>query len=65
MTAYAAGTEISAERSKAEIEKTLEREFMADIVLPDGRTTAEWLAPQLSLAYETAQMPALLPGARA
>jgi len=43
---------------------TLEREFMADIVLPDGRTLSEWVAPQLARAYESAEMPALLPRPR-
>lgn len=40
---------------------TLEREFFYDIVLPDGKTIGEFMAPQLETAYETGQMPALLP----
>lgn len=27
-------------------ESTMEREFMADLVLPDGRTVGEWAVPQ-------------------
>lgn len=41
---------------------TIEREFMADVVLPNGNTLSEWAAPQLAVAYETGAMPALMPG---
>lgn len=40
---------------------TVEREFLYDIVLPDGRTAGEWIAPQIEMAYHTGQMPAMLP----
>lgn len=40
---------------------TVEREFLYDIVLPDGRTAGEWMAPQIETAYETGKMPPLLP----
>ena len=40
---------------------TVEREFFYDIVLPDGRTVGEYLAPQIATAYETGKMPPLLP----
>lgn len=40
---------------------TVEREFFYDIVLPDGRTAGEWLAPQIETAYLTGQMPPMLP----
>lgn len=40
---------------------TVEREFLYDIVLPDGRTAGEWMAPQIEAAYETGQMPLMLP----
>lgn len=40
---------------------TVEREFLYDIVLPDGRTAGEWMAPQIETAYETGKMPLLLP----
>ncbi len=42
---------------------TVEREFLAYIVLPNGATVAEWAAPQLEIAYDRHEMPALLPGA--
>lgn len=40
---------------------TVEREFFYDIVLPDGKTVGEWMAPQLEAAYESGKMPPLLP----
>ncbi len=40
---------------------TVEREFLYDIVLPDGRTAGEWLTPQIEEAYQTKQMPPMLP----
>jgi hypothetical protein len=40
---------------------TIEREFLYDIVLPDGRTAGEWLAPQIETVYQTGQMPEMLP----
>ena len=40
---------------------TLEREFMADIVLPDGSVLGDWAAPQLASAYDSGKMPKLLP----
>lgn len=41
---------------------TVEREFLADIMLPDGSTAGEWMAPQIEAAYQTGQMPPMLPG---
>ena len=41
---------------------TYEREFLAHMVLPDGRTMEEWAAPQLAEAYVGGAMPPLLPG---
>jgi len=41
---------------------TIEREFLADILLPDGRRVGDALAPGLAEAYETGNMPPLLPG---
>lgn len=38
-----------------------EDEFLAHIVLPTGQQVGEWLRPQLRLAYERGDMPALLP----
>lgn len=40
---------------------TVEQEFLAHIVLPDGHTTVgQWLAPQLAEAYAGSNMPALI-----
>lgn len=39
-----------------------ESEFLAHILLPDGQTTGDWLLPQVAQAYETGEMPSLLPG---
>ncbi len=41
---------------------TIEREFLADIALPDGRTVGQFMAPQIDRAYRSGEMPALLPG---
>jgi hypothetical protein len=38
-----------------------EDEFMAHIVLPDGKTVAEHVQPAIDRAYETGHMPPLLP----
>jgi len=40
---------------------TVEREFFYDIVLPDGQTIGEFMAPQIEMAYETRKMPPMLP----
>lgn len=36
-----------------------EQEFMAHIVMPDGRTVSEWIRPEIAKAYESGQMPQL------
>lgn len=41
---------------------TFESEFLAHVVLPDGRTFGQWAVPQLESAYAAGGMPALLPG---
>jgi hypothetical protein len=43
---------------------TIEREFLADMLMPDGSTVAEWTAAPLALAYDKGEMPSqlLLPG---
>lgn len=41
---------------------TVEQEFLAHIMLPDGSTVGDWAAPQLAIAYESNRMPALMPG---
>lgn len=40
---------------------TLEREFMADIILPNNMTLHEWVGPQIEEAYKTAVMPSMIP----
>lgn len=38
-----------------------EDEFMANIMLPDGKSVSEWMRPQIARAYLTQTMPAMLP----
>jgi hypothetical protein len=40
---------------------TFENEFMAHIVMPDGRTIGQHVSPQIAAAYESGTMPRLLP----
>jgi hypothetical protein len=40
---------------------TIKDEFLAYTVMPDGRTVSEWLQPQLENAYQSGNMPPLLP----
>lgn len=42
---------------------TLEQEFLAHIVLPDGRSFGDIYIPQIQEAYDTKTMPPLLNGA--
>lgn len=37
-----------------------EAEFLAHVVLPDGRTVGEHIGPAIALAYDTGEVPALL-----
>jgi hypothetical protein len=46
----------------ADAESTVEREFLADIMLPDGSTVHEQLQPRLAESYTSGEMPRLLPG---
>jgi hypothetical protein len=39
---------------------SIEREFLADIVLHDGSTFGDWAGPQLEEMYEKGRMPQLL-----
>ena len=39
----------------------LDDEFMAHIVMPDGRTVSEHVRPRIAEAYESGDTPALLP----
>lgn len=41
---------------------TFEDEFLAHILLPDGRSFGEWAAPQVERAYAKGLMPSMLPG---
>jgi len=40
---------------------TVEREFLADVMLADGSTFGQWAAPQLEQIYDSGKMPPLLP----
>ena len=40
---------------------SFEDEFLAYTMLPDGSTAGDYLKPQINAAYETGDMPALLP----
>jgi hypothetical protein len=41
---------------------TFEHEFLANIVMPDGKLVGELVQPRIAHAYETGDMPPLLPG---
>lgn len=44
-------------------DSTIDQEFLANVVLPDGKSMLAWATPQLEAAYESGAMPrALLPG---
>lgn len=36
---------------------TVETEFLANVVLPDGQTVGQWFEPGLRLAYDRGEMP--------
>jgi len=38
-----------------------EEEFLAHIVLPNGNTVGRWMLPQVESAYQSVEMPSLLP----
>lgn len=40
----------------------VQREFMPDLVLPDGRTVADLIQPELEAAFENGAVPVFLPG---
>lgn len=40
---------------------TFYQEFLAHIVLPDGQTVGDYAIPQIAKAYETGEIPPLLP----
>lgn len=39
---------------------TIDEEFLAHMVLPNGSTVGDWARPQIKEAYETKRMPAML-----
>ena len=41
-----------------------EEAFMAQIVLPNGKTVGEWVAPQIEASYKSGNMPPMLPAPR-
>lgn len=43
---------------------TFEQEFLANIMLPNGKTIGEWAEPQIEKLASGGNMPALLPPAR-
>lgn len=42
---------------------SVEKEFLADLLLPSGERLGSWVQPQLERAYLNGNMPRLLPGA--
>ena len=38
-----------------------DEEFLAHVVMPDGKTVGDHLLPQVDAAYKSGKMPALLP----
>lgn len=42
--------------------ETFEQAFMAHVVMPDGLTLGDHVTPHIAQAYETEDMPPLLPG---
>lgn len=45
--------------------ETFEQAFMAHVVMPDGLTLGDHVAPRIAAAYESGEMPPLLPGPKA
>jgi len=43
---------------------TIEREFLAHIMLPDGNTVGDWAEPQLRATYDSGDMPPMIAGPR-
>lgn len=42
-------------------DSTVQQEFLAHLVLPNGQTAGEWMEPQIEQAYQGGGMPPLLP----
>ena len=51
----------SAPEPASEMENEFEDEFLAHIVLPNGQTMGEFAKPQIAQAYDSGEMPSLLP----
>lgn len=43
---------------------TVEKEFLADVLMPDGQRLGDAIRDQIATAYETGRMPPLLPAPR-
>ncbi len=41
---------------------SFEEEFLAAIMLPNNQTVGQYVLPQVTIAYESGKMPALIPG---
>lgn len=41
---------------------TVEREFLADVMTPNGQTVGDILAPELEVIGRSGKVPALMPG---
>lgn len=46
----------------SERDDAFDREFLCDIMLPNGQVAGDVLVPQVAASYETGAMPKLLPG---
>ena len=44
--------------------ESFDEAFLPHLLLPDRTTVGDWLGPQIEAAYETGEMPELLPAAR-
>jgi hypothetical protein len=44
--------------------ESFDEAFMPHLLLPDQSKVADWMGPQIAAAYETGEMPSLLPVAR-
>jgi hypothetical protein len=44
--------------------ESFEHAFLANVILPDGRTMGEWAVPEIQKAYQGGSMPPMLPSGR-
>ncbi len=62
---FAEDTKVPVDRTQAQLKailrgvgaSTVEREFYADTVMPNGQPLIEWLEPEIQRAYDTGAMP--------